>query len=66
MIIRQEDHHLSFIYFEGVILECKYGAGKLEIWDKGFYTDNLKEESGAIEKNIENGIKKEIINHFFE
>lgn len=37
------DHELSYINFEGTIPEGGYGAGKVEIWDKGSY--NLKDRS---------------------
>lgn len=41
LAIRVEDHPLSFIDFEGVIPEGIYGAGNIQIWDKGKY--KLKE-----------------------
>jgi len=44
LCIQVEDHNLDYADFEGEILEGQYGAGKVEIWDKGEYEIIEKED----------------------
>ncbi len=37
LAIMVDDHDLSYHDFEGVIEEGKYGAGSVEMWDRGTY-----------------------------
>ena len=37
LAIAVDDHDLSYHDFEGIIEEGKYGAGRVEIWDRGTY-----------------------------
>lgn len=44
LAIMVDDHDLSYANFEGEIDEGNYGAGKVEIWDKGTYDMEAKRD----------------------
>ena len=54
LAVMVDDHDLSYHDFEGVIDEGKYGAGKVEMWDRGRYR-LIDRSEGKIEFELAGG-----------
>ena len=54
LAVQTEDHPLEYIDFAGTIPEGEYGAGTVEIWDKGTFQRD-KETAAQLEFTLEGG-----------
>lgn len=48
LALRAEDHPLEYASFEGVIPEGEYGAGPVQIWDRGTFRNITEDGDGPV------------------
>src|SRR5258705_8224849 len=58
LAVMVEDHPVSYIGFKGTIPEGNYGAGTVEIWDKGVFFPIDKEHQKITEQQALTALKK--------
>ncbi len=64
LAVQVEDHPLDYQNFAGRIPEGEYGAGLVEIWDKGTYTLDPEPEEGGKARSMTASLRKGHINLF--
>ena len=65
LAVQVEDHQLDYIDFEGTIPEGEYGAGTVNIWDRGTYTlESRKPDKIVFELHGEKMKGRYVLLHF--
>ena len=58
LAIMVEDHPVSYASFKGTIPEGNYGAGKVDLWDKGTFTPNGSSPPNATDRQLLKQLKE--------